>query len=86
MVNINDTSIYCICIHANTTLYGNKLEGVNKLCYLGATLSKYGSCKTEIKIRLALATSAMIRIYTIWNSKHINFKLKYNCTLHLYYK
>ena len=73
MVNSNGTSI-----NANITLYGNKLEEVNKICYLGATLSKDGSCETDIKIRLALATSSMIRLYIIWNSKHINFNLKYN--------
>ena len=54
MVNSNDTSI-----HANITHYGNKLEEMNNFCYLGVTLSKNGSCETEIKIRLALATSAM---------------------------
>ena len=73
MVNSNNTSI-----HANITLYMHKLEEVNTLCYPGATLSKVGSCETEIKIILSLATSAMIRIYAIWNSKQINFKLKYN--------
>ena len=57
MVNSNDTSI-----HANITLYGNKLEEVNTFCYLGATLSKDGSCETLPKIRLALATSAMIHL------------------------
>ena len=64
MVNTNETSI-----HVNITLYGNKLEEVNKLCYLCVSLSKDGSCETEIKIRLSLATSAMIRLYTIWNRK-----------------
>ena len=73
MVNINGTSI-----HSNITIYGNKLEEVNIFCYLVATLSNDGSCETEIKRILALATSAMIRLYTIWNSKHINFKLNYN--------
>ena len=51
IVNGNDTSI-----HANITLYTNKLEDVNKLCYLDVNLSKDGSCEIEIKIRLALAT------------------------------
>ena len=57
MMNNNSTSI-----HANITLYGNTLEKVNKLCYLGANLSKDGSCEIEIKIRLSLATLAMIHL------------------------
>ena len=48
------------------------------LCYLGATIPQDGSRETEMKIRLALATSAMIRLYTICNRKYINFKLKFN--------
>ena len=32
--------------NADITLNDNKLEEVNKLCYLGATLSKDGSCET----------------------------------------
>ena len=73
MVNSNDSSF-----HADITLNDNKLEEVNKLCYLGATLSKDGYCEIDIRIRLALSTSAMIRLYCIWNSRHIHFKLKYN--------
>ena len=69
----NDSSL-----HADITRNDNKLEEVNKFCYLGATLSKDGSYETDIRIRLALATSAMLRLYVIWNSRHIHFKLKYN--------
>ena len=73
MANTNDNSI-----HANITLYGEKLEEVYKFCYLGATLTRDGSCEMDIIIILALATSALVWLYTIWNSKHINFKLKHN--------
>ena len=31
----------------------------------------------DIIIRLSLATSVMVRLYTIWNRKQINFKLKH---------
>ena len=51
MVNSNDTSI-----HANITIYGNTLEEVNTFSYLGATISKDGSCEIEIKIRFVLVT------------------------------
>ena len=73
MVNSNDNSL-----NANITLYGEKLEEVDKFCYLGSTLTRDGSCEAEISIRLALATSAMVRLYTICNSKQITFKLKNN--------
>ena len=64
----------------NITLYvyREKLEEVDYFKYLGATITKYGSSDSEIKIRLAQATSATVRITTIWNSKDIRFKLKYN--------
>ena len=45
---------------------------------LGTTLTKDGSYENDIRIRLALATSAMLRLYFIWNCRHIQFKLKYN--------
>ena len=47
------------------TLTDNKLEEVKTFYYIGAILTKDGSCKTEIIIRLALATSAIIRLYVI---------------------
>ena len=74
MVNSNNS----LNLHADITLHDNKLEEINKFCYIGATLSKNRSCETDIIIRLGLATSAMIRLYVIWNSRHIHFKLKYN--------
>ena len=42
-VNSNDSSL-----NADITLIDNKLEGVNTLCYLDATLTKDGSFETEI--------------------------------------
>ena len=73
MVNSNDNYI-----HANITIYGEKLGEVDKFFYLGVTLTIYGSCEAEMRIRLALATSAMVRLYTILNSKQITFKLTHN--------
>ena len=37
---------------------------------------KDDSCETDIRILPALATSAMIRLHVIWNSRHIYCKLK----------
>ena len=65
-------------LHTKIQLYGEKLEEVDQFKYLGATITKDGSSDSEIKIRLAQATSAMVRLTTIWNIKDIRFKLKYN--------
>ena len=73
MINSNKRNL-----HSNIKLYGEKLEEVEQFIYLGATITKDGSSDSEIKIRLAQATSAMVRLTTIWNSKDIRFKLKYN--------
>ena len=72
MINTNHSK------SVDITLYGNKLEEVDKCVYLGSTITSDRKSDNEIRIRLAQSTSAMIRLYTIWNSKHINFKLKYN--------
>ena len=72
MINTNNAK------SVDITLYGNNLEEVDKFVYLGSTITSDGNSDNEIRIRLAQSTSAMIRLYTIWNSKHINFKLKYN--------
>ena len=69
MINTNNAK------SVDITLYGNKLEEVDTFVYLGSTITSDGKSDNEIRIRLALA---MIRLYTIQNSKHINFKLKYN--------
>ena len=71
MINTNNAK------SVDITLYGNKLE-VDKFVHLGSTITSDGKSDNQIRIRLAQSTSAMIRLYTIWNSKHINFKLKYN--------
>ena len=44
--------------------------------YLGATLTKDGRSTTEIKSRLAIATSAMAKLQKIWKSKEISFPTK----------
>ena len=57
---------------------GEELEKVNQFKYLGATLKKDGSSEGEIRIRIATATTAIVRLDNIWTSKKINFTLKYN--------
>ena len=65
-------------LHTKFQLYGENLEEVDQFKYIGAIITKYGSSDSEIKIRLVQATSVMIKLITIRNSKYIRFKLKYN--------
>ena len=73
MINSNNRNI-----HTNIQLYREKLEEVDQFKYISATITKGDSSDSEIKIRLAQATSAMVRLTKIWNRKYIRFKLKYN--------
>ena len=71
MVNSrNDTS-------ADIIMNGQKLEEVNNFKYLGATLSKDGSCTAEVRIRIATAMAAMSRLSRLWKSSNISFTTKY---------
>ena len=49
-------------ISASITMYDEPLEEVATFKYLGATLSKDGSCAAEIHIRITTATAAMARL------------------------
>ena len=53
-----------------------KLEEVSSFKYLGATLTKDGTCKTEIHIQIAAATAAMARLKRVWKS-NISFQTKF---------
>ena len=43
-------------IRVNITMNGQPLEEVTSFKYLGATLSKDGTCRAEIRVRVATAT------------------------------
>ena len=62
--------------HAEIYMNGQQLEEVDAFKYLGATLTKDGRSTTEIKIRMATATSAMAKLSKIWKSKEISFPTK----------
>ena len=64
--------------NANIYLDGMLLENVKTFKYLGTTLKADGSSDNELQIRIATATSAMIRLNIIWTSKNIGFKVKFN--------
>ena len=55
---------------------GKKLEEVSSFKYLGTTLTKDGTCKTEIHIWIATATAAMARLTRVWKS-NISFQTKF---------
>ena len=61
--------------NANIYMDGMLQEDVKNFKYLGATLKSGGSSNNELRIRLATATSAMIRLNVIWPSKNISFKI-----------
>jgi hypothetical protein len=61
----------------NIMLNGRQLEEVESFKYLGSTLCKDGSSAKEIKARLGLASSAITRLNTIWNSSSISFPVKF---------
>ena len=64
-------------ITANIAMNGEMLEEVSTFKYLGATLSKDGTCTAEIRIRIGTATAAMARLSRIWKSNNISFQTKY---------
>ena len=55
---------------------GKKLEEVSSFKYLEATLTKDGTCKTEICIQIATATALMARLTRVWKS-NISFQTKF---------
>ena len=63
-------------ISANITMNGDPLEEVTSFKYLGATLSKDGTCTAEIRIRINSATAAMARLNRVWKS-NIRFHTKF---------
>ena len=65
-------------ITSNITMNGELLEEVSSFKYLGATLSKDGTCTAEIRIRIVTATAAMARLGRIWKSSSISFRTKYS--------
>ena len=49
---------------------------VDTFKYLGATLMKDGASETEINIRMATATSELVRLTTIWKGRNISLHTK----------
>lgn len=60
----------------NINLKGQPLEEVDRFKYLGAILSKDGTCTAEIRNRIASATAALARLDRMWKS-NISFPSKF---------
>ena len=63
-------------ISADITMNDQQLEEVTAFKYLGSTLSKDGRSTSEIKIRLAVAMTAMAGLQKIWRSRDLSFTTK----------
>ena len=63
-------------VSVNITMNGESLKEVTVFKCLGATLSKDGTCRAEIRIRIATATTAMARLNRVWKS-NISFQTKF---------
>ena len=58
-------------------MYDKQFENVEYFKYLGAMLTNSSNSKNEIRIRLATAVSALVKLEKIWRSGEIEFKLKF---------
>ena len=58
------------------TMNGEQLEEVTGFKYLGVTLTIDGTCHTEIRKRIATATSVSVRLTRVGKSK-ISFQVKF---------
>ena len=58
-------------------MYDKLIENVEHFKYLGAMLTNSGNSKNEIRIRLATAVSALLKLEKIWRNGEIEFKLKF---------
>ena len=58
-------------------MYDKNIENVEHFKYLGAILTNSGNSKNEIRIRLATAVSALVKLEKIWRSGEIELKLKF---------
>ena len=63
-------------ISADISVNGQKLEEVTSFKYLGAALSKDGTCSAEVRIS-APARAAMARLNRIWRCSTITFASKF---------
>ncbi|CAH1266623.1 Hypp3444 [Branchiostoma lanceolatum] len=51
---------------------GQQLEEVGSFTYLGGSITKDGTSRTEVLKRITMATAAMARLDKIWNTRYIS--------------
>ena len=52
------------------------VETTNNFTYLGCTISHNNSCNDDIKRRIAIATSTMSKLASVWRSPRLSLKAK----------
>ena len=57
-------------------LGSQELEQVTEFVYLGGTVTEDGTCKADIKRRLALISAALRRLQKLWKSASITRETK----------
>ena len=62
-------------ISVDIRINGEKLDEVDSFKHLGAVVRNQGS-KPQVLSRIALTTTALARLETIWNDKHISLSFK----------
>ena len=60
----------------DVSIDGENLETVTQFKYLGATIIENARSVQEIKIRIAVATSSLLKLKTIWRDKNISMKTR----------
>ena len=65
-------------ISADISINGKKLEEVTSFKYLGATLCKDGTRSAEVRIIIASAMEAMVRLNRIWKCNTISCASKFS--------
>ena len=60
----------------DVSIDGENLETVTQFKYLGATITEDARSVLEIKIRIAVATSLLSKLKTIWRDKNTSMKTR----------
>ena len=63
-------------------MYDKQIENVEYFKYLGVMLTNSGNSNIEIRIRLATAVSALVKLEKIWRSGEINSNLNLDYITH----
>ena len=80
LLNVKKTKVMVVdCFredHTDFMLDDEKIDEVDEFNYLGSLITKDGSCKKEVRRRLALARTTTLNLAAIWKSRGISTSLK----------